>query len=116
MPCCMSTTRESQPAWAITSAEKLLGMLHQLLITGFPAAHNSRTRLARAIRSSSCSAQSWSIPPAGAGEVKDLPRFPVISRIAPQTGYFVPGSERQIPGSAQQNSQFAKLGNLGASL
>src|SRR5271166_6233048 len=73
MPCCMSTTRESQPAWAITSAEKLLGMPHQLLITGFPAAQLSRTRLARAIRSSSCSAQTRPIPPAGAGEVKDLP-------------------------------------------
>src|ERR1700739_2278989 len=68
----MSTTRESQPAWAITSAEKLLGMPHQLLITGFPAAHNSRTRLARAIGSSSCSARTRPIPPAGAGEVKDL--------------------------------------------
>src|SRR6516162_8701960 len=121
MPCCMSTTRESQPAWAITSAEKLLGMPHQLLITGFPAAHNSRTRLARAIRSSSCSAQTRPIPPAGAGEVKDLPE------ISPWgvPGYFpdsnanrvlIPGFDRLIPGSAYQHSRFAELGNLSASL
>src|SRR6516162_1241693 len=57
MPCCMSTTNESHPAWAMTSAEKLLGMPHQLFSTGFPAAHNSRTLFARAIRSSWCSAK-----------------------------------------------------------
>jgi hypothetical protein len=36
----------------MTSAEKLDGMPHQLLMTGLPACHNSRTRFARAIRPS----------------------------------------------------------------
>src|SRR5271154_6098322 len=49
MPCCMSTTSESQPAWAMTSAEKLLGMPSQLLMTGLPACHSSRTPFGRAI-------------------------------------------------------------------
>src|SRR6516162_8809387 len=70
MPCCMSTTSESHPAWAITSAEKLLGMPHQLFSTGFPAAHNSRTLFARAIGSSWCSAKSRPIPPAYPAAVK----------------------------------------------
>src|ERR1700688_208557 len=49
MPCCMSTTSESQPAWAMTSAEKLDGTPSQLLMTGLPAFHNSRTPFGRAI-------------------------------------------------------------------
>src|SRR3984957_12838184 len=53
MPCCMSTTSESQPAWAMTSAEKLDGMPSQLLMTGLPACHNSRTPFGRAMGSSS---------------------------------------------------------------
>src|SRR5271163_2059926 len=52
MPCCMSTTSESQPAWPMTSAEKLLGMPSQLLMTGLPACHNSRTPFGRAMGSS----------------------------------------------------------------
>jgi hypothetical protein len=36
----------------MTSAEKLLGIPHQLLMTGFPACHSSRTLFARAINSS----------------------------------------------------------------
>src|SRR5580658_7141237 len=52
MPCCMSTTSESQPALAMTSAEKLDGMPSQLLMTGLPACHNSRTPLGRAMVSS----------------------------------------------------------------
>jgi hypothetical protein len=49
MPCCMSTTSESHPPWAITSAEKLDGMPHQLLMTALPSAQISRIRLARAM-------------------------------------------------------------------
>src|SRR5574337_1117614 len=51
MPCCISTTSESQPIWAMTSAAKLLGMPHQLLTTGLPACQLSRIRLARIARS-----------------------------------------------------------------
>ena len=49
MPCCISTTRESQPICAITSAEKLDGMPHQLLMPALPPAQISRIRFARAI-------------------------------------------------------------------
>src|SRR6516164_6763886 len=73
----MSTTSESQPACAITSAEKLLGMPHQLLNTGFPAAHNSRTLFARAIRSSWCYEKSPPIPPAKPAAVKPRGRSSV---------------------------------------
>jgi len=52
MPCCMSMTSESQPAWAMTSAEKLDGMPSQLLTTARPSAQISRTPFARAIRPS----------------------------------------------------------------
>src|SRR5215510_6102024 len=53
MPCCMSTTSESQPMLAMTSAEKLLGIPHQLLITARPCCQASRTPFGRAISSSS---------------------------------------------------------------
>jgi len=49
MPCCMSMTSESNPAWAMTSAEKLDGMPHQLLMTAPPFAQISRTPFGRAI-------------------------------------------------------------------
>src|ERR1700732_237957 len=49
MPCCISTTSESQPALAMTSAEKLDGTPSQLLMTGLPAFHNCRTPFGRAI-------------------------------------------------------------------
>ena len=52
MPCCMSTTSESQPACAMTSAEKLDGMPSQLLTTALPSPQISRMRFARAINPS----------------------------------------------------------------
>jgi len=41
---------------AMTSAEKLLGIPNQLLMTGVPACHSSRTPFGRAMYSSSISA------------------------------------------------------------
>src|SRR5437667_9855370 len=43
----MSTTSESQPRWAISSAEKPLGMPHHPLMTALPAFQTSLTRFAR---------------------------------------------------------------------
>jgi hypothetical protein len=56
----------------MTSAEKLLGMPHQLLMTALPAAQLSRTRFARMTRFLLLSASNRPIPPAVAGEVKKL--------------------------------------------
>src|SRR5271167_3851588 len=62
MPCCMSITSESQPAWAMTSAEKLDGMPSQLLTTARPSAQISRTPFARAMGSLQIVALSWPDP------------------------------------------------------
>src|ERR1700733_5181636 len=48
----MSTTSESQPIWAISSAAKPLGMAHQPLMTAPPLLQISRTRFARMAASS----------------------------------------------------------------
>jgi hypothetical protein len=56
----------------MTSAAKLLGMPHQLLMTALPAAQLSRTRFARMPRFLLASGTDRAIPPAGAGEVKNL--------------------------------------------
>ena len=53
MPCCMSTTSESHPMLAMTSAEKLLGIPNQLLMTALPCCQASRTPFGRAMSSSS---------------------------------------------------------------
>src|SRR5579863_8488996 len=58
----MSTTSESQPAWAMTSAEKLDGMPSQLLTTARPSAQISRTPFARAMGSLQTAALSFSDP------------------------------------------------------
>jgi hypothetical protein len=52
----MSTTNESQPMLAMTSAEKLLGIPNQLLMTALPSRQASRTPFGRAMSSSSASA------------------------------------------------------------
>src|SRR5438270_573965 len=49
MPCCMSTTRESQPACAMTSAEKLEGTPSQLFTTALPSAQICLMRFSRAM-------------------------------------------------------------------
>src|ERR1700730_11417641 len=66
----MSTTRESQPIWAMTSADQLEGMPHQLLMTALPSASISRIRFDRAIHSSIAPRGIGPIPPAKTGEVK----------------------------------------------
>src|SRR5205807_9914785 len=66
----MSTTSESQPIFAMTSADQLEGMPHQLLTTALPSAQISRTRFARAIKSSIAPALNEPIPPASGAEVK----------------------------------------------
>src|SRR5438045_2296812 len=66
----MSTTSESQPIWAMTSADQLEGIPHQLLMTAFPSAQISRIRFARAIRSSIAPYFIGPIPPASGVEVK----------------------------------------------
>src|SRR5216683_1762008 len=73
MPCCMSTTSESQPAWAMTSAEKLDGMPSQLLTTARPSAQISRTRFARAIRPSLFAALSSPDPASYGGRCQAPP-------------------------------------------
>src|ERR1700739_178918 len=77
MPCCRPTTSESQPALAMTSAEKLDGMPSQLLMTGFPAAHNSRTPFGRAMVSSSIGAEGHpaSLAAASQGDGRPLAVF-----------------------------------------
>src|SRR5688572_15146247 len=71
MPCCMSTTSESQPACAITSAEKLAGMPSQLLTTALPSPQISRMRFARAMNPSiPPRGYRGAIPPATGSEVK----------------------------------------------
>src|SRR5437870_3661450 len=67
MPCCMSTTSESQPAWAMTSAEKPAGMPSQLLTTALPSAQISLIRFARAILSSAMPTLTLGRDPASYG-------------------------------------------------
>src|SRR5687768_15668049 len=47
MPCCMSMVRESNPWWAITSAEKALGMASQPLTTASPRFQIDRSVFSR---------------------------------------------------------------------
>jgi hypothetical protein len=55
-------TKESQPACAMTSAEKLDGTPHQLLMTALPDAQISRTPFARAMGVLHCAALSSADP------------------------------------------------------
>src|SRR6266481_3002498 len=82
MPCCISTTSESQPILAMTSAEKLLGIPHQLLMTARPCCQASRTPFGRAMCSSYVFRDNEPIPPVKLAGVKVGSRL--LRRSAPR--------------------------------
>src|SRR5438132_10514003 len=83
MPCCMSMTSESQPAWAMTSAEKLDGRPSQLLTTARPSAQISRTLFARAIASSKDALLFKPDPASYGGRCQGLPPRSLFLALGP---------------------------------